>query len=754
MYRRLTCSIILGLVIAVTSAQAKLIHHWKFDEDTVAGATIAMDSSGGLNGTIDGAQSVPGQYGNAMSFDGTNDVVTILGFVAPPQGTIAFWINPALAKTKERILGAGGDFEVWLRGNGELKNELFDAGSSTTGTGAGALNANEWVHVVATYDSATDAVQIYFNGVLLVEGTTEVPSTPTETTLVVGHRGGASAGEHFGGLLDDLQIYDHVLSEVEILRAMSGIDERLACAPSPGDGEADVSRDTVLSWTPGIHAPVVNGHTVYLSENFNDVNDGVGATTQDATSYDPGRLEFGTVYYWRVDEVNAPPDSTVFQGEVWSFTTEPVGYPIDGADITATASSSGEAGFGPEKTIDGSGLDADGLHSTNATDMWLSGNEPLGTWIQYEFDKVHKLHEMWVWNSNQIFEGLFGFGMKTVTVEYSTNGADWTALAGVPEFTKAPGADGYAHNTTVDFGGAAAKYVKLTATSNWGGMLAQYGLSEVRFFSIPVSARRPSPESGAGDIGPDVILSWRAGREAATHDVYLSMDERALTDGTIPAVSVTEASYSSDLDLSSTYYWRVDEVNEAETPATWQGDVWSFSTPEYLVVDDFEDYNDYPPNEIYSTWLDGYEDATNGSQVGNLMPPLVETTIVHGGRQSMPLFYSNTGSATYSEATRTFAPAQDWTKHSIQILVLYFYGTEGNTGQLYVKVNGDKVPYPGDAADIANPMWVQWNIDLAPLGVNLASVTNLALGIDGNGSGGTLYIDDIALYRLAPESDR
>jgi hypothetical protein len=213
---------------------------------------------------------------------------------------------------------------------------------------------------------------------------------------------------------------------------------------------------------------------------------------------------------------------------------------------------------------------------------------------------------------------------------------------------------------------------------------------------------------------------------------------------------VADASYSSALDLGSTYNWRIDEVNEAETPPTWQGDLWNFTTEEFIVVEDFEDYNDWPPHEIYTTWQDGYENPANGSQFGNLTPPLVETTIVRGGAQSMPLFYSNTTGATYSEATRTFAAPQDWTKYGIQTLALYFHGTSGNTGQLYAKINGVKVAYPGDAADITQLRWHPWNIDLASLGVNLASVTTLAIGLDGNGAGGTLYVDDIRLYRLAP----
>jgi hypothetical protein len=193
----------------------------------------------------------------------------------------------------------------------------------------------------------------------------------------------------------------------------------------------------------------------------------------------------------------------------------------------------------------------------------------------------------------------------------------------------------------------------------------------------------------------------------------------------------------------------------AETPATWEGDLWSFTTQEYFVVDDFEGYNDLDTidpnsNRIFNAWIDGYGIPTNGSIVGYENPPFAEHTIVHGGKQSMPLAYSNTAGAAYSEAERTFAVGQNWTEAGSQTLVLFFRGTEGNTGQLYMKVNGSKVVYGGDAGDIAKVQWQQWNIDLLLLGVNLQNVTKLSIGIDGNGAKGTLYLDDIRLYRLAP----
>jgi hypothetical protein len=255
-----------------------------------------------------------------------------------------------------------------------------------------------------------------------------------------------------------------------------------------------------------------------------------------------------------------------------------------------------------------------------------------------------------------------------------------------------------------------------------------------------------------------VVLGWRAGREAAKHDVYFSADEQAVIDGTAPVATVAETSYGPlSLDLSTTYYWKINEVNMAETPTTWQGAVWNFTTTEFLIVDDFESYNDLNPddpnsNRIFFAWLDGLESpAINGSVVGYANAPFAEQTIVHSGKQSMPLSYNNTGGAAYSEAERTFAVGQNWTQAGAATLVLYFHGTEGNTGQLYVKIDGSKVVYDGDAGDIAKPEWKQWNIDLASLGVNLQNITKLAIGIDGNGASGTLYFDDIRLYRLALE---
>jgi hypothetical protein len=454
-----------------------------------------------------------------------------------------------------------------------------------------------------------------------------------------------------------------------------------ASNPRPADGATDVRRDAVMTWTPNKNTKT---HDVYFGTTFNDVNNASRANPlgvlmsqdQDANSFDPnGLFAFGQTCYWRVDEVNAPPSSAVHKGVVWSFTAEPLVYTM--TNVTATASSTAPLASA-QNTANGNGLTGD-LHSDLNTAMWLSAaTGPQPTWIQYAFQRVSKLDSMWVWNYNAQFEDLVGLGIKDALVEYSIDGTTWTKL-GTFTFPQAAGVAGYAHGATVSFGGVAAKYVKITAVSNWGGN-AQFGLSEVRFFHIIDWAREPQPTSGVTGLTPNVNLSWRAGREAATHDIYLGTDPNVLPkNGTsaVPSYALT------GLNLGTKYYWRVDEVNAAASPATWTGDVWNFATNEYVVIDDMEKYTDDQGNSIYETWTDGYGTTTNGGLVGWDNPPFAEKTIVHGGKQSMPFRYNNTKTA-FSEATRTYSTAQDWSVGGADTLSLYVHGEPTN----FIQNNG------------------------------------------------------------------
>ncbi len=224
---------------------------------------------------------------------------------------------------------------------------------------------------------------------------------------------------------------------------------------------------------------------------------------------------------------------------------------------------------------------------------------------------------------------------------------------------------------------------------------------------IPGPSSSPSPISGAMLEDTWVNLSWRPGIFAVSHDIYIGDNFDDVNDGAEGTFRGNQAeaylvagfpgfAYPDGLIRGTTYYWRIDEVNDTEPNSPWKGEVWSFKIANYLVVDDFEDYNDYPPDDIFSTWIDGYGVATNGALVGNDTPPFAEQSIVHSGAQSIPYFYDNIGTANYSEAERTFSPAEDWTRESVKVLSLWFKGypaymgsfVEGPTGTFTMTAEG------------------------------------------------------------------
>lgn len=762
MCRKLMCLFllapVLGLALANLSAAAdpSLVGWWKLDDGA---GSIAADSSGNgndatLNGTV---EWVEGQIAGGLHLDGSTaygEIAATPSLIVMNQGGFTFmtWFKTDALDGGHQYAFQQGD------GNGPGRSWLFvfsDAeirtfvGGGPTGSGVFA-EAEEWYHAgfVVTEEGATDSIQMYVNG--------EPAGDPGQRGMedceggyFIGSHKNMAAASRWTGILDDLRLYNRALTQEEVQTAMLGIPPELATEPIPANEQTDVPRDAALAWTPGEFAAT---HDVYLGTAFDDVNDADRANPlgvlvsqdQTATAFDPDRFEFGQTYYWRVDEVNDAPDNTIFKGDVWSFTTELLAYAIE--NVTATANGTSEEGMGPENTVNDSGLGADDQHSVESGDMWAatpSGDEPLA--IQFAFDRVHKLHQMLVWNYNVAFEPLLGFGVKNATVEYSPDGAEWTVL-GDMELAQATATETYTANTTIDFDGVAAQYVRLTVNSGFGTM-GKFGLSEVRFLSIPVHAGEPQPAAGATDVSVSASLGWKAGREATTHDVYLSTDPNALA--LVDAVADSTIDPGA-LGLGTTYYWRVDEVNEAEAISVWQGETWSFATEEFIVVDDFESYDD-EENLIYEMWIDGWINET-GSTVGYLEAPFAEQSTVHGGGQSMPLFYDNSGGLTVSEADLTFEGPQNWSGNGIQSLSLFVHGDAANSsGQLYLKINDTKVAYTDLADVLQRVQWVPWTIDLAATGANLASVTGLTVGIEGAGASGVVYVDDIRLYPQAVE---
>ncbi|MHC4500045.1 MAG: hypothetical protein ACYS21_13130, partial [Planctomycetota bacterium] len=242
-----------------------------------------------------------------------------------------------------------------------------------------------------------------------------------------------------------------------------------------------------------------------------------------------------------------------------------------------------------------------------------------------------------------------------------------------------------------------------------------------------------------------------------------------------------------DLTFTTTYYWRIDEVNDACAPYLWKGDVWSFTTSNYFVVDDFEVYAD--TTAIKAVWKDMWSGiiAKNRSEVFVTTDP----THVYGGAQSMTYYYRNFetsgGKPVGCTAEASIADLQtvsDWTAQGVKALVLNFQGDTANgqephgnytiaNDRMWVAVEdgvgNDGIVRLSDMNDVTDGQWHEWNIDLADPCFSTVDMNNVAKVYIGFGGvkggavskygagytllGDTVWFDDIQLHppRCLPE---
>ena len=283
------------------------------------------------------------------------------------------------------------------------------------------------------------------------------------------------------------------------------------------------------------------------------------------------------------------------------------------------------------------------------------------------------------------------------------------------------------------------------------------------FLAQPATAYDPVPASGMNTAWLAPVLKWSKGTNALKHHLYFGDNEEAVKQGAASADkgALEDTTFKpADLQEATTYYWRVDEIGAGDVVKT--GEVWSFTT--VVPVDDFESYNDdiAAKTTIFDTWIDGLTNGLSGSIVGNAVAPFAEQTIIHGGKQSMPLDYNNVKTPFYSEAERTFAPVEDWTANGVDTLVLYIRSKSGSkAAPLYVQLTdaSNKTGTVADAASLVSAAkWTEWKIPLGEFGaagVNLARVKTLCIGVGDKanpaaGGTGVIYVDDIGLAKPAP----
>jgi hypothetical protein len=251
------------------------------------------------------------------------------------------------------------------------------------------------------------------------------------------------------------------------------VQPKTAFDPVPANGAEFVDLNVELGWSAGLGA---NSHSVYFSDNFDEVNNAAGGLDQLVTTYTLSPLKMATTYFWRVDEFVGGRSPETHKGDVWSFTTQGAVY-------------------------------------------------------------------------------------------------------------------------------------------------------------------SPRPANGVVNVTQTAILSWSPGVFGTSHEVYFGTDKEAVryADTSSPAYkgsgnSGSESYDPGKLEWGTTYYWRVDDIDNTNPDSPWKGPVWSFTTADFIIVDDFESYDDLYPdhNRIFRVWIDGLDDpAINGSIVGYDKPPFADCLYIN-----------------------------------------------------------------------------------------------------------------------------
>ena len=525
--------------------------------------------------------------------------------------------------------------------------------------------------------------------------------TGYDTVLRLGTNGGLT--EQMAGRLDDVRIFNHALDQVDIQAVMVQIGEAYpyALGPEPKDGAIYESTWVNLSWRSGDFAA---SHDIYVGEDFDDVaeamrDSAVFRTNQTDTFYLVGFPGF------------AYPDGLV-PGTTYYWRIDEVN------DSEPNSPWKGE--------------------------VWSFSIPPKTAYAPDPADGAGFV------DPDSVLKWTGGYGAKLYTVYFGedfddVNDATGGVLSGTTTF-KPPNP-------------FELERVLYWRVDEFDGFETHKG--NVWAFTTPGAVGNPQPANGAVDVQMIDTLTWTGADNATSHELYFGPDTDAVKNATtgspeyIGPRSLGAESYDpGGLAWDSNYAWRVDEVYPDKTV---KGLVWTFETADFLLVDDFESYNDIDPpdeanNRIFDKWIDGFGTTTNGALVGNDVPPYAEQTVVHGGAQSMIYRYDNSGKT--SEATLTLVWPRDWTAEEVTKLSLWLRGNTANSAdRVYIALNGTAVVYHDDPAATQLTGWNEWIIDLATFGVNLANVDSITIGIGTknapapDGGAGTLYFDDMRLIR-------
>jgi uncharacterized protein (TIGR03437 family) len=407
------------------------------------------DSAGVSDGyALHGLSFAPGKVGSAFRFDGLDDRVVIPGSAALNVGegggfAVELWVNPAtltsgkagipLVEWNDGRGNAGAGVQLWLSrlclGNcreapGVLFADMVDSQGQThlLQTGLSTMRANEFQHLVLTYDKATGAARLYRNGESEQGGFFGGFTPMTNRALALGHRPNSNHAV-FDGLMDEVTIHNRWLTPEEI-RALyqSGAAGKCApdCAPAPAGLRAWFRAEGNAQDAGGLHAGQLRNGAAFVpgkvgqAFDLDGVDDGV--EIPDAPSLKPTRL---SVEAWaRFDSLDTPGAAApglqylVFKRN--SRTTQFEGYAlykqrIEGGDRLAfgIASAAGAQAIAVSKTrvVTGRFYHVVGVYAGDAVRLYVNGVLEAELPANAALDYGER--PLWIGESGESYNGRF-----------------------------------------------------------------------------------------------------------------------------------------------------------------------------------------------------------------------------------------------------------------------------------------------------------------------------------------------------------
>jgi len=675
-----------------------LVGWWTLKEGS---GTIAVDWSGhGHDGTIRGnPEWVDGYDGSALHFITESDYVvhSLDGASDWPAGTVTLWIKADTVGQNE----FSGVFSSYVPNSAgfQLDVDGGNPGVYRVNFSGGQISAfgtvtTRWVHLAMTFDGTS--ANLYYNGSWTASGTL---SDTTFNQFAIGTN--RNTINSIAGIIDDVRVYDKVLTEDEIKIVMK-IDPLLAWEPSPANGSTpDIVNATPLTWSRGDNA---SQHDVYFGLDRTVVRDsntadatGVYRGRQSATSYTPPEgVEWGTgPYYWRIDEYNT--DGTISKGRVWSFTVTDF-LLVDDFENYTDNDVAGEAIW--QTWLDGYGIPTNGAQVGNLFPPYAEQ-----TIVHSGFQSMPVIYN----NTAGVINSEVALPL-TDTRDFTEEGVKVLSLwfigypPSVGSFTEGPVGTYTITGSGADIGGTADQfhfaYKMLTGAGS-------------------IVAKVESVENTNSLAKAGVMIRETLDPNSKNAFVCITPANGVISQGRTDAGGTSYSATQSGLAAPSWVKLERDVAGNFTAYQSTNGSTW-------VMVE-----NSTPQNILMNS---------------NTYVGLAVTS--HNAAVACE--------AKFSNVQITGAVGQQWAHQDIGI-------TSNAAEPMYVALSNSTgtpaVIYHDDPNAATIDTWTEWPIDLqafADQGLDLTNVDKIALGLGSKGNvpapggSGTMYFDDIRLYRPSP----